>query len=168
MKANTTDSLSSNLKNLLSAVESYSDAEVRSRAVRDLDRMIDTLSRLRDGLQEGPVREKSTVTAASINQILEFLEAAKSDTSFQALLSSVQKLRSRKREKLPKPAPVEIPPNLTNHQIRELLKRELSKAELAQIAKQRSISSTKESKEKLRETILSFIERQESYDQLRG
>ena len=168
MKTDITDSLSGNLKKLLSAVESYSNDELRAGVIRDLDRMVDTLSRLRNSLHEGPLREKSGGAVAGINQTLEFLEAAKSDTGFQALLLALRKAPPRKRAKVSKPGPIEIPPNLTNQQIREFLNRELSKAELAAIAKQRSISSTKQSKERLRATILSFIDRQESYDQLRG
>jgi hypothetical protein len=53
--------------------------------------------------------------------------------------------------------------NLTNEQIRALLKKDLSKAELKEIAAQRSISVGKYNIEEIRRRILKNLERQEGY-----
>lgn len=56
-----------------------------------------------------------------------------------------------------------IASNLTNEQIRELLKKDLSKTELRAIAAQRSISVGKYTNEEIKRRILKNLERQESY-----
>lgn len=57
----------------------------------------------------------------------------------------------------------EIPANLTNEQIRKLLEKDLSKAELKEIATQRCISVGKYTIEEIRRRILRNLERQEGY-----
>ncbi len=57
----------------------------------------------------------------------------------------------------------EIPANLTNEQIRKLLEKDLSKAELIEIARQRSISVGTYTKEEIKRRILRNLERQEGY-----
>ncbi len=109
------------------------------------------------------------VAIGNIKELLEFLEDAKSDDSFQMALSDILKANLRASERSPlRREPIEIPPNLTNQQIRDLLARDLSRAELAEIAKQRSISHAKRSREELRAAIMSFVDRQEDYNRLRG
>jgi hypothetical protein len=61
----------------------------------------------------------------------------------------------------------EIPENLTNEQIRRLLERDLSKAELKTIALQRSISVGKFTNEEIKRRILRNLERQEGYGLLK-
>lgn len=57
-----------------------------------------------------------------------------------------------------------ISPNLTNEQIRKLLEKDLSKAELKEIAKQRSIFVGKcTTNDEIRIRILRNLERQEGY-----
>jgi hypothetical protein len=166
IKTETMDSLSLQLQKLLKAAEFYGNADLRSKVIRELDHTIDILSKMRNGLMEESLREKSLGAIESIRQILQFLEDAKSDKSFQVMLSDI--LSASVTEKRPDAESVEIPPNLTNQQIKDLLERNLSKAALKQIAEQRSISSGKRSIKEIRAAILSFIERQESYDQLRA
>jgi len=161
------DSLSPRLRKLLKAVELYCRADLRSNAIKELDGVIDILSKLRNGLQDESLRERGLVAIESISQVLRFLEAAKSDNSFQVALSDILRSRGRATGKRPNPEPVEIPPNLTNQQIKELLERNLSKAELMQIASQRSIATGKRTLKEVRAAILSFIDRQESYEHLR-
>ncbi len=60
----------------------------------------------------------------------------------------------------------EIPANLTNEQIRKLLEKDLSKAELKEIARQRSISVGKYTNEEIKRRILRNLERQEGYARL--
>ena len=61
---------------------------------------------------------------------------------------------------------VEIKQNLTNEQIRSLLEKDLSKAELKAIAAQRSISVGKYTNEEIKRRILKNLERQEGYSLL--
>ena len=61
---------------------------------------------------------------------------------------------------------VEIDSNLTNEQIRVLLEKNLSKAELKTIASQRSISVGKSTNDDIKRRILKNLERQESYERL--
>jgi hypothetical protein len=58
--------------------------------------------------------------------------------------------------------------NLTNGQIRALLEKDLSRAELKTIAAQRSISVGKYTIEEIKRRILKNLERQEGYELLRG
>lgn len=61
---------------------------------------------------------------------------------------------------------VSITSNLTNKQIRALLEKDLSKAELKAIASQRSISVGKYTNEEIKRHILKNLERQEGYERL--
>lgn len=61
---------------------------------------------------------------------------------------------------------VEIKQNLTNEQIRSLLEKDLSKAELKAIAAQRSISTGKSTNEEIKRHILKNLARQEGYELL--
>ena len=65
---------------------------------------------------------------------------------------------SRKELKL------EIAKNLTNGQIRVLLEKDLSKAELKEIAEQRAISVSGVRKDDLKRRILRNLKRQEDYE----
>ncbi len=57
----------------------------------------------------------------------------------------------------------EIPENLTNDQIRKLLEKDLSKAELKAIARQRSISVGTYTNDEIKRRILKNLNRQEGY-----
>lgn len=61
---------------------------------------------------------------------------------------------------------INITNNLTNKQIRALLEKDLSKAELKAIAAQRSISVGKSTNEEIKRHILRNLERQEGYELL--
>jgi len=56
--------------------------------------------------------------------------------------------------------------NLTNDQIRALLEKDLSKAELKAIAAQRAIPVGKSTNEEIKRDILKNLERQEGYGRL--
>ena len=56
--------------------------------------------------------------------------------------------------------------NLTNEQIRALLEKDLSKAELKAIAAQRAISVGKSTSEEIKRRILKNLTRQEGYVRL--
>lgn len=60
----------------------------------------------------------------------------------------------------------EIPANLTNEQIRKLLEKDLSKAELKEIARQRSIYVGTYTNKEIKRRILRNLERQEGYARL--
>lgn len=167
IRTETADSLSPRLRKLLAAVELYCRGDSRSNAIQELDRIIGVLSNLRNALLDDSRRERNLAAVESINQVLRFLDSAKSDSSFQLVLSDILRSSGRSTRRRPKPEPAQIEPNLTNQKIRELLERNPSKAELIQIANQRSIAVGKRTLDELRAAILSFIDRQESYDHLR-
>lgn len=60
----------------------------------------------------------------------------------------------------------EIPANLANEQIRKLLEKDLSKTELKEIARQRSIYVGTYTNEEIKRRILRNLERQEGYARL--
>lgn len=59
-----------------------------------------------------------------------------------------------------------IASNLTNEQIRALLEKDLSKAELKAIAEQRSIAVGKSTNKEIKRRVLKNLERQEGYELL--
>ena len=59
-----------------------------------------------------------------------------------------------------------IASNLMNEQIRALLEKDLSKAELKAIAEQRSIAVGKSTNKEIKRRILKNLERQEGYELL--
>lgn len=81
-----------------------------------------------------------------LEQVIRFLEFAKSDEVLKMLLLPARKIVVAK----PKRQAVEIASNLTNEQIRALLERDLSKAELKSIAAQRAISVGKSTNEEIK------------------
>ncbi len=162
MRLKRSNRLLDSLKKLRRALEIYCDARSRSAAINELDQVILGLSDMRTKLTHASAPEKTSATLAALDEILGFLERAKSDSTFQVTFSETVTTRPRQNHNS------QIPPNLTNQQIRELLQRDLSKSELEEIAKQRSISLGKRSKSHLRSAILDFIERQESYERLRA
>jgi hypothetical protein len=168
IKTDGPDSISLRLRQLLGAAELYSKEDLRTRIVAEIDRIIDVLSNMRKGLADDSVRAKSVDVIESISNVLEFLEQSKSDQTLQVVLSGFLSPHTHAKPELRhKREAVVIIPDLSNGQIRELLKKDLSKAELKQIAVQRSISVGKRSAQELRAAILSFIDKQESYDLLR-
>ncbi len=152
--------LLASLKRLRESVLLYSDAELWSAVTGELDRLIPALSDLRRRVAGGPTTEDAASVAAAVDTILAFLQRTKGDDLFRVALSQVPGHSSKSAEK------AQIPLNLSNEQIRELLRRDLSRAELEEIASQRSIAVGKRSKAELRSAILAFIEKQESYARL--
>jgi hypothetical protein len=168
-KVDSPETLSFQLRQLLSAAELYSNEELRTKIVAEIDRTIEVLSNMRKRLAENSLGAKGVSVIESISNVLEFLEQSKSDQTLQVVLSGILNSQTPARpEPRQKREALVIPPQLNNAQIREFLKRDLSKAELKQIAAQRSISVGKRSSQELRAAILSFIEKQESYDLLRS
>ena len=97
-----------------------------------------------------------------LEQVIGFLKHAKSNEALQTLiaLAGINLVAKTKRQ------PIEIPSNLTNDQIRVLLQKNLSKAELKTIATQRSISVGELSVAGIKHSILKNLERQEGYGRL--
>lgn len=166
MRPKSSDKLLASLEKLRRAVELYSDPQLRSAVIKELDQLVRALSDIRARLTSASVPERISATIAALQEVVEFLERAKSDEVLQMAFSEMRTTRARQTRRASIKEPIEIAPNLTNQQIRELLQRELSKAELAEIAKQRSISVGKRTKNDLRAAILDFIERQEGYERL--
>ena len=104
---------------------------------------------------------RSTIAAGYLDEVIKFLELAKDDQAIATLIADALQSRPAKPPRIP----TEIPANLTNDQIRELLAKDLSKGELKALAAQRGISAGKRSEEDVRRDIRRALERQE-YERL--
>ena len=162
MKNNPNKNLISKLNRIREELEVLEQPESKSAFLKSLDDLIASLSRLRAGLTHPSLEGKAAEIREPLEQVIGFLEFAKSDESLKTLLSLARKTQTPK----PKRQPVEIPNNLTNEQIRTLLKKDLSKAELKAIAGQRAISVGKFNNEEIKRNILRNLERQEGYGRL--
>ncbi len=162
MKSDPNKNLISKLNRIREELEALENPELKSAFLKSLDDLIAVLSHLRTMLTHPSLEVKAREIRESLEQVIGFLEFAKSDESFRTLLSLGRKTRTPK----PKRQPVEIPNNLTNEQIRTLLKEDLSKEKLKAIAGQRKISVGKSSKEEIRKDILRNLDRQEGYGRL--
>src|SRR6185369_6849881 len=143
-------------------LEIWTKPESQTAFVKGLDDLIATLNRLRDGLMATNAVENVADVQKAIGDVVKFLEVAKTDEAIKTLLLPVRKVATPK----PKRTPVEIPANLTNEQIRQLLEKDLSVAELKAIAAQRAISVGKANASEIRQSILKNLERQEGYERL--
>lgn len=162
MKTDSTTSLISKLIRIREELEFLARPESKAAFQKNLDDLIAALTRLRAGLTNPSLEGKATEIREPLEQVIGFLEFAKSDESLRTLLSLARKTPTPK----PKRQPVEIPNNLTNEQIRALLEKGLSKAELKAIAGQRAISVGKSNNEEIERDILRNLERQEGYGRL--
>jgi hypothetical protein len=138
----------------------YADTELWSAVAGELDNLIPVLSGLRARVASGPGAGDGASVAAAVDTIISFLERARQDDLFKVAWPQSPGHRRKDAGDAP------IPSNLSNEEIRSLLRRDLSKAQLAELARQRSIPVGKNSKAELRSAILSFIEKQESYARL--
>lgn len=162
MKSDPHKNLISKLNRIREELEAFENPELRSAFIKSLDDLIAVLSHLRTVLTHPSLEVKAQEIKEPLEQVIGFLEFAKSDESLRALLSRGRKTRTPK----PKRQTAVIPNNLTNEQIRTLLKEDLSKTKLKAIAGQRNISVGKSSKEEIKKDILRNLERQEGYSRL--
>ncbi|NJD78258.1 MAG: hypothetical protein FIB08_14395 [Candidatus Methanoperedens sp.] len=162
MKSNQSKNLISKLNQMKAELEFLAHPESKTAFLRNLDDMIVALNHLRAGLTNPSLETRAAEIHRPLEQVIEFLEFAKSDEVLKTLLLPPRKDVVVK----PKRHPVEISSNLTNEQIRALLEKDLSKAELKAIAAQRSISVGKSTNEDIKRDILKNLERQEGYGRL--
>lgn len=162
MKANPSKDLISKLNRIREELQVLASPESRAAFLKDLDDLIAALNRLRAGLTNPSLEAKAAEIHRPLEQVIAFLEFAKSDEILKTLLLPTRKTVAAK----PKRMAVEVASDLTNDQIRALLEKDLSKTELKAIAAQRSISIGKSSNEKIKQDILKNLERQEGYGRL--
>lgn len=136
-----------------------------SAVKNEIDRTITMLTDFRAKLNGSGIE----VPLGAIDEVLRFLDVAKDDDRVQGLLASLTVPASAPTRAIKPPrVPVQIEANLTNEQIRHLLQKDLSRSELAAVAHQRSVSVGKRSRDELRDAIREFIDRQDSYSNLRS
>lgn len=162
MKSDPNKNLISKLSRIREELKVLAHPESKASFLKSLDDLIATLSRLRAGLTNPTLEGKATEIQKPLEQVIGFLEFAKNDEILRTLLSPARTVATPKLKR----QPVEIPNNLTNEQIRSLLEKDLSKAELKAIAEQRAISVGKSNNEKIKRDILRNLERQEGYGRL--
>jgi site-specific recombinase XerC len=162
MKSDQNINLLTKLSRISKELEFLNSPESKAAFQKNLDDLIAALNRLRTGLTNSSLEAKAAEIHRPLEQVIDFLESAKSDEVLRTLLSPARKIAAPK----PTRQPVEIPNNLTNEQIRALLEKDLSNAELKAIAKQRAISVGKSNNEEIKRNILKNLERQEGYGRL--
>jgi hypothetical protein len=162
MKSDPSKNLISKLRRIREELEFLSRPESTAAFQKSLDDLIAALNRLRAGLTNSSLEAKAAEIHRPLEQVIDFLEFAKSDEVLKTLLLPAHKSVVAK----PKRQPVEVASNLTNEQIRALLEKDLSKDELKAIAAQRAISIGELNREEIKRSILKKLERQESYGRL--
>ena len=162
MKSNPTKKVISKLNRIKEELEFLTHPDSRTTFRKDLDELIVALNRLRAGLADQSLHTKAGEVRQPLLQVIEFLEFAQSNETLTALLLPIRKAATPK----PKRQAIEIAVNLTNEEIRALLEKSLSKAELKAIAAQRAISVGKSNNEQIKRDILKNLERQEGYGRL--
>ena len=162
MKSNPSKDLISKLNRIKEELEVLVRPESKAAFLKNLDGLIAALDRLRTGLTNPSLEAKAAEIHRPLEQVISFLEFAKSDEILKTLLLPVRKTVAAK----PKRKAVEVASNLTNDQIRALLEKDLSKAELKAIAAQRAIPVGKSTNEEIKRDILKNLERQEGYGRL--
>lgn len=162
MKRTPSINLISKLNRIKEELEILARPESKATFLKNLDDLIAALNHLRAGFTNPSLEEKLKSIQNPLEQVINFLEYAKSDEILLTLLMPARKTPAIK----PKRTAVEIASNLTNEQTRMLLEKDLSKAELKAIAMQRSISVGKSTKEEIKRDILKNLERQEGYGRL--
>jgi hypothetical protein len=162
MKRNPISGLISQLNRIKVDLDTFANPESRTEFLRNLDGLIAQLNALREQLVKAPLEKNLAEVATPLARVIEFLQLSKNDQTLALLISDALHTRPLKPQRIP----IDIPANLTNDQIRELLSRKLSKGELKAIAVQRGISSGKRSDDEVRRDILRSLERQEGYERL--
>jgi len=155
------DDLLTKLDNLSAILGVTADGPKRAIAVKRLDALIDGLSKLRSVLTAEEFIEKATAVRPAVAQVIEFLASARQDGRLIDLLEI-----NKGTGKATKREPIDILPNLSNQQIRELLKQDLSSKELQSIATQRSISAHGANREDIKRAIVDNLNREEGYQRL--
>jgi hypothetical protein len=162
MKRNTSNGLIAQLDRIKANLDAFADPETRTQFLENLDGLIGRLCALRDQLTDAPTAKRLSDVALPLGQVISFLQAAKDDQTLAAIVSDALHSRPAK----PSRPPISIPQNLTNDQIREFLRQDLSKNELKALAAQRGISVGKRTDEQVRRDLLRSLERQEGYQRL--
>ena len=162
MKSDPNKNLISKLSRIKEELEVLARPESKAAFLKNLDDLIAALNRLRAGLTNPSLEAKAAEIHRPLEQVIGFLEFAKSDEVLKTLLLPPRKTVAAK----PKRKAVEVASNLTNEQIRALLEKDLSKAELKAIAAQRAISVGKSTNEEIKQDILKNLKRQEGYGRL--
>ncbi len=162
MKSNPSKDLISKLNRIKEELEVLARPESKAASLKNLDDLIAALNRLRAGLTNPSLEAKAAEIHRPLEQVIGFLEFAKSDEILKTLLLPARKTVAAKSKR----KAVEVASNLTNDQIRTLLEKDLSKTELKAIAAQRSISIGKSTSEEIKRDILKNLERQEGYGRL--
>ena len=162
MKSNPSKDLISRLNRIKEELEVLARPESKAAFLNNLDDLIAALNRLRAGFTNPSLEAKAAEIHRPLEQVIGFLEFAKSDEVLKTLLLRARKTVAAKAKR----KTVEVASNLTNDQIRALLEKDLSKAELKAIAAQRSISVGNSTNEEIKRDILKNLERQEGYGRL--
>lgn len=162
MKSDPNKNLISKLNRIKEELDFLACPESKGAFQKNLDDLIAALNRLRAGLTNPFLEARAAEIHYPLEQVIRFLEFAKSDEVLRTLLLPTRKVVAAK----PKRQAVEIGSNLANEHIRALLERDLSKAELKAIAAQRAISVGKSTNEEIKRDILKNLERQEGYGRL--
>jgi hypothetical protein len=162
MKSDQSKKLISKLTQIKEELDFLAHPESMAAFQKNLDDLIVALNQLRAGLSNPALEARAAEISSPLEQVVRFLEFAKSDEVLKTLLFPPRKAVIAK----PKRKAVEISSNLTNEQIRALLERDLSKLELKAIAAQRGISVGKSTSEEIKLNIVKNLERQEGYQRL--
>jgi len=162
MKSDSNKNVLSKLNRIKEDLEFLSHPDSTITFQKNLDELIEALNGVRAGLGNPTLHSTVGEIYLPLQQVIEFLEFAKSDETLKTLLLPLRKtatLRSKRKA-------IQIGSNLTNEEIRSLLEKDLSKAELKAIASQRAISVGKLTNEQIKRDILRNLERQEGYGRL--
>ena len=162
MKSNPSSTLASQLDRLKTELETITHPESRAAFARALDGLIERLATIRSRLSSAALEERASEIQKPLTQVIEFLEYAKTDETLAPFISQALHAKAAKTKR----PPLEIPPGLTNEQIRSMLDQDLSRAELKQLAGQRGISIAKATTDQIKQDILRSLERQEGYQRL--
>jgi hypothetical protein len=168
MKPKSFSRLLDKLRAIHTAVEPYADEEKRRVVVAELDQLIQILTAIRRDLTQVADQPICDELQDALARTITLLAEAESNRTVQmAVIESLAPARNKARGQ-GRAAQRQIPGDLTNDQIRSLLKENLSRRELQEIARQRSIPSGDRPKAELEAAILRFLERGEGYNRLRG
>ncbi|MGA2660328.1 MAG: hypothetical protein ABSH34_22755 [Verrucomicrobiota bacterium] len=140
----------------------FGQPESRAALLKSVDDLIASLGLLRNELGNPLLEANAAQVRTPLEEVIRFLERAKSDETLQRLLSLAWIAAAPK----PKRQPVEIASDLRNDEIRALLGNDLSKSELKAIAAQRAISVGESNSATIRRAILKNLDRQEGYERL--
>jgi DNA-binding FrmR family transcriptional regulator len=162
MKQDQSKNLVAQLNRIKGGLDIFACPESQAAFLATLDQLIARLNTIRGQLTDPAIAAKLSDIGKPIEQVIDFLESAKTDDVLAALLADAVENRSTK----PKRVPVDIPANLKNDEIRRLLGQDLTKLELKALAAQRGITVGKATLEEVKRDILRVLDRQEGYERL--